>query len=420
MIKIITFGCRLNFYESEVIKNSLEKTNVKNLTIIHSCAVTNEAERQVQQTIRREHRTNSERKIIVVGCAVELDKEKYEKMPGVIKVLSNKEKLNHKNYSSGNKIFENEHSIIVPYFGNRSRAFVQIQNGCNHSCTFCAITHARGNNRSIPITDIINQVKILLENGHKEIVLTGVDITDFGSDLPGKPSLGSMIKRLLNTLPNLQRLRLSSVDVAEIDKELFDLIVSEKRLMPHIHISAQSGDDMILKRMKRRHNRRQIIDFCQKVKEKRPEVVFGADMISGFPTETEEMFENSYNLILEAGIIYLHVFPYSPKMGTAAARMPQVDPRVKKNRAKLLRELGSKQMQKFYKSQLDCEHEVILEKKNYGRAQNFSLIRLNQSGKIGSLVKTKIIGNNKDQYLIGITDFNEKNYQSLKYSKAAL
>lgn len=404
MTDIITFGCRLNFYESSVIKNALKDVDNSDLTIIHSCSVTNEAERKVRKAIRKAYREDNDKRIIVVGCAAELHKKEYENMPEVSKVLGNKEKLDYRNYLV--EFLKTDLAVkdisFVPSFQERARAFVQIQNGCNHSCTFCCITHARGPNKSVEIVDIINQVRVLVQNGHKEIVLTGVDITDFGKDLYGEPSLASMIKRLLNMVPALRRLRLSSVDVAEIDDDLLYLIMSEKRLMPHIHISAQSGDDMILKRMKRRHNRQQVIDFCTAVRSSRPEVVFGADMIVGFPTETEEMFEHSCQMIKAANITYLHVFQYSSRKGTPAARMPQVKTDVRKSRAKLLRDLGEEQLQMFYKAQIGTNHEVIMEKAEYGRAQNFALVKLTDCQKINEVVEVTIIENQGSKCLIGV------------------
>ncbi len=404
MAEIITFGCRLNFYESDVINSNLDNKNLKDLVIIHSCSVTHEAERQVKQAIRKVHRSEPQKKIIVIGCAVELHKKKYEEIEGVVKVLGNKEKFDYHKYLP-NELAKTANTSKAktqkPTIQKRSRAFVQIQNGCNHSCTFCAITNARGQNKSATIYDIIQQVESLLENGHKEIVLTGVDISDFGSDLPGDCNLAILIKRMLNTLPELKRLRLSSIDVAEINDDLFNLIATEKRIMPHIHISAQSGDNMILKRMKRRHNRQQVIDFCKRMHGIRPEVVFGADMIAGFPTETDEMFTNSHNMLVEAGITYLHIFPYSPRDGTAAARMPQVENNVKKERAKLLRNLGAKRTEAFYRSQIGSIHEVIIEKPYYGRAQNFALVKVNNTLNVGDVVKVKITDSDKSNNLIG-------------------
>lgn len=405
MTKVITFGCRLNFYESGIIQEALKKANRQDVIVIHSCAVTNEAEKKVKQAIRKSHREHPEKKIIVAGCAAQLNPEEYLNMAGVSQVLGNKEKLLHKNYllekDSVSSITPTQDEPTVPNFQDRSRAFVQVQNGCNHDCTFCAITHARGRNRSIPIGHIVYQTQELIKNGHQEIVLTGVDITDFGQDLPGKPSLGSMVRRLLNLTPELTRLRLSSIDVAEIDDELFNLIINEQRLVPHIHISAQSGDNMILKRMKRRHNRDQIISFCHKVKKHRPEVTFGADIIAGFPTETDKMFDNTCSMIQEANIVYLHVFPYSAKTGTAAARMPQVSMELRKQRAKILRDINKISLINFYQSQINTEHEVIIEKNNYGRSRNFAVVKLDTTDIMGDIVNVKIIGNQEDKFLLG-------------------
>lgn len=301
MNEVITFGCRLNFYESELIKEALKKAKRENVVVVHSCAVTNEAERQVKQKIRKIYKNDPSKEIIVVGCAVQLDPKSYSDIPGVSKVLGNQDKLRAENYLLNNDeilVSDNQvEPILINGFEDKSRAFIEIQNGCNHSCTFCSITEARGNNRSVPVNNIIEQIKIFIENGYQEVVFTGVDITDFGTDLFGKQSLSSMIRRVLKDIPQLKRLRLSSIDVAEVDDELMDLIANESRLMPHLHLSLQSGNNLILKRMKRRHNREQVIEFYHKMKSLRPNIAFGADIIAGFPTETDEMFQDTVDLL---------------------------------------------------------------------------------------------------------------------------
>ncbi|MDH5796752.1 MAG: tRNA (N(6)-L-threonylcarbamoyladenosine(37)-C(2))-methylthiotransferase MtaB [Anaplasmataceae bacterium] len=406
---VITFGCRLNFYETEIIKKCLDKSNKKNTIVINSCAVTNEAERQVRQTIRRVHRENTDKDIIVVGCAVNFNRDEYLSLPGVVKVLTNAEKLNYSSYADN--ITEDDEIIIdnnklnneMVSFIDRSRAFIQIQNGCNHECTFCMITHVRGDNVSTPHEDIIYQIKRLVDNGHNEVVLTGVDITDYGLDLPQPMSLGILVDKILEYNPNLKRLRLSSVDVAEIDDLLFSLLQKHPRLMPYIHMSLQSGNNMILKRMKRRHNREQVIEFYKTISLER-NITFGADIIAGFPTETDEMFMDTFNLVKECNIIFTHIFPFSPKSGTPAARMPQVENSIKKDRAKQLRRLKETMIFDYYLSQKDREHNIIIEKNNIGRSEDFSLVHLEESDLIykeRDILKVKIIDANNN-HLVGV------------------
>ncbi len=343
--QVITFGCRLNAYESQVIKMKLKEANAQDCIVINTCSVTKEAIKKAKQEVRIQKRKNPLAKIIVTGCAAQIDPEMFSKMPEVFQVIGNEEKLHSVNYygTQTEKILVNDIMSIketaghlVSHFENNTRAFVQIQNGCNHRCTFCTIPYGRGNNRSVPIGAIISQIKHLVEVGYKEVVLTGVDITDYGCDLPGKSTLGQATNRILNLVPELQRLRLSSVDVAEIDPELLELIKYHPKLMPHLHISMQSGDNMILKRMKRRHSREEVINFCNEVRQTRSEVAFGADIIAGFPTETDQMFENTKNLVDEAGLQYLHVFPYSAHPNTPASKMPQVENKIKKERTQIL------------------------------------------------------------------------------------
>lgn len=405
MNEVITFGCRLNFYESELIKEALKKAERKNVIVVHSCAVTNEAERQVKQKIRKIHRTDPHKEIIVVGCAVQLDPESYASIPGVSKVLGNQEKLKVENYSLQGSDKINDHSnklehIFLNNFQDKSRAFIEIQSGCNHSCTFCSITQARGDNRSVAINNIVEQVRIFVANGYQEVVFTGVDITDFGTDLFGKPSLGSMIKRVLQDVPELKRLRLSSIDVAEVDNELLDLIINEPRLMPHLHLSLQSGNNLILKRMKRRHSREQAIEFCCRVKNSRPNITFGADIIAGFPTETDEMFQDTVNLLKEINIVYLHAFPYSERKNTPAAKMPQIPENVRKERVKHLRKINKEMMSDFLQSLVGTRQSILVEHNQIGRAENFALVKLKSQPTVKSIVKADIVEIDND-YLIG-------------------
>lgn len=410
MNNIITFGCRLNSFESEVIKSSLKKSNAKNTLVFNTCSVTQEAEKQAIKAIRKARKDNPDKRIVVTGCAAQVNPQKYSDLDEVDLVLGNVEKFNAENYNESirEKILVSDimqvketASHLVTSFGGRTRAFIEIQNGCNHRCTFCTIPFGRGNNRSIPIGDIVNQVSLLVEQGYNEIVLTGVDITDYGSNLPGTPSLGDMIKRLLTLVPDLPRLRLSSIDVAEVDNTLLQLILHENRLMPHFHISLQSGDNMILKRMKRRHTRNQVIDFCDLVRKHRKDAAFGADIIAGFPTETEEMFLNSLNLVKESKIQYIHAFPYSERDGTPAARMPQVKQHLRKERTKALIEQGKIELEKFSKKYIGQTISVLVEKNNIGVMENFLKVHITGNSTqniiekvyVSDFVDNKLIGN---------------------------
>lgn len=401
--EVINFGCRLNAYESEVIKDFLTESTDNDLIVVNTCAVTNEAERQARQAVRKINRENPNKKIIVTGCAAQINPKQFSNMPGVIKILGNQEKMESHSYS--NDFIHNEEKIIVndimsiketashlvSSFEGKIRAFVQVQNGCNHRCTFCSIPYARGNSRSVPVGEIANQIKLLVKNGYKEIVLTGVDISDYGLDLPGQPTLAQLIKRLLALIPDLYMLRISSIDVAEINEELFHLLAYEHRIAPHIHISLQSGDNMILKRMKRRHNREQVINFCNKLRSLRPGIAFGADIIVGFPTETEEMFNNTLNLVKEADLQYLHVFPYSEREGTPASRMPQIAKNIRKQRALILREAGKTNLKNYLLKQIGKIQQVIIEKEKFARATNFSAILLAKDVNIGDIVNVEIV-----------------------------
>ena len=399
-IEITTFGCRLNIYESEAIKEQLKGSN-DDIIVFNTCAVTSQAEKQAVQAIRKAKREYPQKKIIVTGCAAQLDPSKFAQMPEVDKVLGNQEKFERKNYDLNldiDKVLVNDimsiketASHIVSSFEGKVRSFVQVQNGCNHRCTFCTIPFARGNSRSVSIAQIVDQTKKLVDNGYKELVLTGVDLTDFGLDLPGTPALGEMVKRLLNLVPDLPMLRLSSLDVAEIDPLLFELMAHEPRLMPYAHISLQAGDNMILKRMKRRHTREQVLEFCHKLRELRPDTVFGADIIAGFPTETQEMFENTLNLVSQAGLQLLHVFPYSARKNTPASKMPQVLMPIRKARAKLLRDAGQAELEKFFiNNAIGKIYKVIVEKGNIARAENYLQVRLDKNYPEGEMLQVKI------------------------------
>ncbi|MBN8828380.1 MAG: tRNA (N(6)-L-threonylcarbamoyladenosine(37)-C(2))-methylthiotransferase MtaB [Sphingobacteriia bacterium] len=398
--EIVTFGCRLNAYESEVIKEGLEGKLDEKVIIFNTCAVTKEAERQAQQAIRKFRRENPEHKIIVTGCAAQVNPKKYASMNEVDLVLGNEEKLKTDSYFSlpEDKTLVNDimsiketASHLIQSFDGRARSFIQVQNGCDHRCTYCMIPFGRGNSRSVPIGEIVNQIRQLVVNGFKEIVLTGVDITSYGPDLPGTPTLGQMIKRVLTLVPELPRLRLSSIDVAEIDEDLFHLICYEPRFMPHIHISLQAGDNLILKRMKRRHTREQVIEFCNKVRKIRPEIIFGADLIAGFPTETDEMFENTLNLVHEANLTHLHVFPYSEREGTPAAKMPQLPKKVRKERAKLLREAGEKELAKILPHYIGQKMQILVESNEQAKTENFLSVMLPKTYPSGTLLEAEIL-----------------------------
>ena len=377
--EIKTYGCRLNFYESEVIRKYAKDNNLQNHIFINSCAVTNKTIADLKNEIRKVKKENQQSQVVLTGCAAQIHKKDFEAMSEVDSIIGNKEKLESSTYKTireSNKpvnlvgdIFENAQAIspIINKVKNRIIGFVQIQNGCDHRCTFCIIPYGRGNSRSVDPKNIIKQIKLLLEKNYKEIVLTGVDLTSYGSDFENKISLSKLVKTILNRLPQLNRLRLSSLDIAEIDDELINLYGSEKRLLPHIHLSLQAGDNMILKRMKRRHSREDAINAIERIRAVRPDIVFGADLIAGFPTETEEMFLNSVRLIDECNITFLHVFPFSPRDGTPAARMPQLDREIIKKRAKILRNIGERKITEHYDKLKNKEINLIVESQNQGR-----------------------------------------------------
>lgn len=396
---IITLGCRLNIYESEVIKSLTNKLNINDYTIINSCAVTNEAEKKVCYEIRKAKRSNPSKKIIVTGCAAQINPEKYLQMPEVYLVLGNNEKMKEKvweNIKNINKIqvddifnVSSTQNNIIEKYEEKTRAYIEIQQGCDHRCTFCIIPFGRGNNRSVPIDTIINRIKKLLKNNYKEIVLTGVDITDYGKDLPGMQNLFQLSKSILKLVPELEQLRLSSLDCAEINEDFWPLL-NNKRFMPHLHLSLQSGNDLILKRMKRRHTKQQAIGFCKKVRNYRNDVVFGADIIAGFPTETDKMFEDSIELIKKCDLTHLHIFPFSARKSTPAARMPQVPKDIIKKRAKILRNIGNTNMKKYLNKQIGSKARVLVEQvkesSSIGKSQHFTKVKIPQILTKGSIV----------------------------------
>lgn len=388
--EVITFGCRLNTYESQVMKDLALQAGLENAFIINTCSVTSEAERQARQTIRKLRRENPNAQIIVTGCASQINPKQFSDMEEVTRVIGNDEKMKLDSYAIDvphERVLVNDimsvretASHMIAGFDGKARAFVQVQNGCDHRCTFCTIPYGRGNSRSVPVGEIVAQVKQLLANGYTEIVFTGVDITAYGADLPGQPSLGEMVKRVLALLPDLKRLRLSSLDPVEMDDQLWTLIAEEPRLLPHLHMSLQAGDDMILKRMKRRHLRDDAIGFCKKARSLRPDAVFGVDLIAGFPTETDEMFENTLKIVDECDLTFLHVFPYSPRPGTPASRMPQVKGTLIKERAAKLREKGQQALEKHFKSLLGKTVTFLVEHNEKGdvsgKTDQFSPIHL--------------------------------------------
>ena len=416
-IQSITFGCRLNAYESEVMKLKAENAGLGELpgstVLINTCAVTAEAVRQAKQRIRRTRRENPEARIIVTGCAAQTEPETFADMREVDLIIGNEDKLHAHSYRAlpdfgvndlervrVNDIMSVRETALhmIDGMGGRVRAFVQIQNGCDHRCTFCIIPFGRGNSRSVPMGEVVEQIRRLVDTGHREIVITGVDITSYGGDLPGTPKLGSLIQTILTEVPELPRLRLSSIDSIEVDEPMMEAIRSDERLMPHLHLSIQSGDNMILKRMKRRHLREHTIEFCHTVKSLRPDIIFGADLIAGFPTETDEMFKNTLNIIEECGLTFIHAFPYSARKGTPAARMPQLPQEIVKQRAKKLRQAANQRLLSYMEKQTGTFHKVLVEPGNSGRNEQYVLVE-NLQGKIGEITEVQISGHN-DKLLV--------------------
>ncbi|MDA5192720.1 tRNA (N(6)-L-threonylcarbamoyladenosine(37)-C(2))-methylthiotransferase MtaB [Alphaproteobacteria bacterium LMG 31809] len=405
--KVVTFGCRLNTYESAVMEKHATAAGLDDAIIFNTCAVTAEATRQARQAIRKARRENPAARIIVTGCAAQTEPEIFAAMTEVDQVIGNTEKLDAKSYMAfgmgeSERVIVNDimsvtetASHLVDGFGDRARAFVQVQNGCNHRCTFCIIPFGRGNSRSVPMGEVVREVQALVARGYREVVLSGVDITSFGADLPGTPTLGTLCRKILDLVPDLPRLRLSSIDSIEVEPALMDLIIHEPRLMPHLHLSLQAGDNMILKRMKRRHNREQAIEFCQTVKAARPEIAFGADIIAGFPTETEHMFAQSLALVTECDLTYLHVFPYSERHGTPAAKMPQVEKAVRKERAARLRALGDQQLDRFLDREIGRLAHVLIERADpdgtvIGHAANFAPVKIAADLAPGTLISARL------------------------------
>lgn len=402
-----TMGCRLNAYETEAMKALAAQAGVSGAIVVNTCAVTAEAVRKAKSTIRRHRRESPDARIIVTGCAAQTDPDAFAAMDEVDVVLGNSEKMQPDAWARLAPDFTGDTEKVqvddimsvtetaghlIDGFGTRSRAYVQIQNGCDHRCTFCIIPYGRGNSRSVPAGVVVDQIKRLVDKGYNEVVLTGVDLTSWGADLPAAPKLGDLVRRILVLVPDLPRLRISSIDSIEVDEALMDCIANEPRLMPHLHLSLQAGDDMILKRMKRRHLRDDAIRFCQEARALRPDMTFGADIIAGFPTETEAMFENSLKLVADCDLTWLHVFPYSPRPGTPAARMPQVHGPAIKDRAARLRSAGDKQVQRHLQQQVGKTHHVLMENPRMGRTEQFTEVRFDADQAEGRIIPTRITG----------------------------
>jgi threonylcarbamoyladenosine tRNA methylthiotransferase MtaB len=403
-IEIITFGCRLNAYESEVMREHANAAGVGDAVIVNTCAVTAEAVRQARQAIRRARRDRPDAKIVVTGCAAQIDPDRFAAMDEVDRVIGNQEKLEAKTYlglgtDDTEKVAVNDIMSVretaghlIEGFGNRARAYVQVQNGCDHRCTFCIIPFGRGNSRSVPAGEVVAQVRRLVENGYAEIVLTGVDMTAYGADLPGDMTLGKLVRTVLKLVPELPRLRISSIDSVEADPALIAAIAEEERLMPHLHLSLQAGDDLTLKRMKRRHARADSVSFCETIRRGRPDIVFGADIIAGFPTETEDMFKNSLSLVDDCGLTFLHVFPFSAREGTPAARMPQVNGAVVSRRAAELRAKGVAALKGHLEGARGRRIQVLMENGDHGRSADFTPVKLDACARAGALIDAVVSG----------------------------
>lgn len=399
-----THGCRLNAYESEAMKDLARNAGLGDVVIVNTCAVTAEAVRKARQDIRKLARAHPGSRIVVTGCAAQTEPETFAAMPEVAHVIGNAEKMQPATWTGlatgaiepvqVDDIMSVTETAghLIDGFGSRSRAYVQVQNGCDHRCTFCIIPFGRGNSRSVPAGVVVDQIRRLVDRGYNEVVLTGVDLTSWGSDLPGAPTLGNLVRRILRLVPDLPRLRISSIDSIEADPDLMEAIATEPRLMPHLHLSLQAGDNMILKRMKRRHLREDAIAFCSEARRLRPDMVFGADIIAGFPTETEPMFENSLALVTDCDLTWLHVFPYSPRPGTPAARMPQVHGTAIRERAAALRAAGARQVARHLAAQVGRTHEVLMESSRMGRTAQFTEVRFDTDQPEGQIVTARITG----------------------------
>ena len=405
-VDVVTFGCRLNAAESEVIRREAERSGVRDAVVVNTCAVTAEAVRQARQTIRALRRERPQAKIIVTGCAAQTEPQTFVAMPEADRVLGNTEKLSAAAWDKVRADFgladapkalvndimavKETAAHLIEAFSGRTRAFVQVQNGCDHRCTFCIIPYGRGNSRSVPMGAVVADVQRLVGNGYGEVVLTGVDVTSYGADLPGAPRLGTLVKQILKHVPALKRLRLSSIDSVEADRDLIDAFADDARLMPHLHLSLQAGDDLILKRMKRRHSRDDAIAFCAALRALRPDMIFGADIIAGFPTETEAMFENSLALIEECGLTHLHVFPFSPRPGTPAARMPQLPRGIVKERARRLRMRGERALRRHLDAEVGATRRVLVESHELARTEQFTPVLLAAPAEPGTIVEATI------------------------------
>ncbi|WP_213684972.1 tRNA (N(6)-L-threonylcarbamoyladenosine(37)-C(2))-methylthiotransferase MtaB [Roseicyclus sp.] len=402
-----TLGCRLNAYETEAMREMTTAAGLSDLVIVNTCAVTAEAVRKARQDIRRLRRQNPDATLIVTGCAAQTEPETFAAMPEVDRVIGNTEKMQAGTWASMAADFVGETERVqvddimsvtetaghlIDGFGTRARAYVQVQNGCDHRCTFCIIPFGRGNSRSVPAGVVVDQIKRLVERGYNEVVLTGVDLTSWGADLPGAPRLGDLVMRILRLVPDLARLRISSIDSIEADENLMAAIATEPRLMPHLHLSLQHGDDLILKRMKRRHLRDDAIRFCEEARRLRPDMVFGADIIAGFPTETEAAFENSLKLVEDCGLTWLHVFPYSPRPGTPAARMPQVAGAAIKDRAARLRDAGAAAVAAHLATQQGKTHHILMENPRMGRTEQFTEVDFSTDQPEGAIITAQITG----------------------------
>jgi threonylcarbamoyladenosine tRNA methylthiotransferase MtaB len=411
-VEVVTFGCRLNAAESEVIRREAERAGFADTVVVNTCAVTAEAVRQARQTIRALRRDRPRSKIVVTGCAAQTEPQTFSAMAETDGVLGNAEKLTAAGWAElasddAPKAIVNDIMAVrdsaahlVDAFSGHTRAFVQVQNGCDHRCTFCIIPYGRGNSRSVPMGAVVEDIRRLVAKDYREVVLTGVDITSYGADLPGAPKLGALVKQILKHVPELRRLRLSSIDSVEADRDLVDALASEARLMPHLHLSLQSGDDLILKRMKRRHSRADAIAFCDEIRRLRPDTVFGADLIAGFPTETEEMFGRSLDLVEECGLTHLHVFPFSPRPQTPAARMPQLPHAVVKERARRLRKRGALALRRHLDGEVGTTRRVLVESgNNSGRTEHFIAVKLARPATSGEVVDVKIAAHDGRQLL---------------------
>jgi len=419
-VEVVTFGCRLNTYESEVIRRNAVGAGLGDAVVVNTCAVTAEAVRQARQAIRRLKRERPEARILVTGCAAQTEPETFAAMGEVDRVIGNDEKMRAEAWretrdvlargafglGADEKVAVNDIMAVketaahlIDGLDGRARAFVQVQNGCDHRCTFCIIPYGRGNSRSVPMGEVVTQIRRLVDNGFREVVLTGVDLTSYGGNLPGAPRLGTLVKQILKHVDGLERLRLSSIDSVEADRDLLDAFASDARLMPHLHLSLQHGDDLILKRMKRRHLRADAIEFCDQVRRLRPDVAFGGDIIAGFPTETEAMFARSLDLVDACGLTFLHVFPFSPRPGTPAARMPQVRREVAKERARRLRQKGEAALTAHLAAQVGARRRVLAETRQSGRTEHFTPVRLDAPIEPGVIVDVAVIGHDGRQLI---------------------